>query len=87
MILAPRFLASAFASGPALLILLALILRTFTRFDAGKMAIQKLATIVSVETRSARRPSHYKRLLVDFPNLAHVTVEVNAHSPTSSAPD
>jgi len=46
-ILAPRFLASAFASGPSLLILLALILRTFTRFDAGKEAIRKLATIVT----------------------------------------
>jgi len=46
-ILAPRFLASAFASGPALLILLALILRSTTKFDAGKEAIQKLATIVT----------------------------------------
>jgi molybdopterin-containing oxidoreductase family membrane subunit len=46
-ILAPRFLASAFASGPSLLILLALILRRFTKFDAGKEAIQKLATIVT----------------------------------------
>ena len=45
-ILAPRFLASAFASGPSLLILLALILRKTTRFDAGKEAIQKLVTIV-----------------------------------------
>ena len=46
-ILAPRFLASAFASGPALLILLALVLRKTTRFDPGKEAIQKLATIVT----------------------------------------
>jgi len=46
-ILAPRFLASAFASGPSLLILLALILRKTTRFDAGKEAIQKLAVIVT----------------------------------------
>jgi molybdopterin-containing oxidoreductase family membrane subunit len=46
-ILAPRFLASAFASGPSLLILLALILRKTTRFDTGKEAIQKLATIVT----------------------------------------
>ncbi|MFH1416867.1 MAG: sulfate reduction electron transfer complex DsrMKJOP subunit DsrP [Planctomycetota bacterium] len=46
-ILAPRFLASAFASGPSLLILLALILRKFTKFDPGKQAIQKLATIVA----------------------------------------
>ena len=46
-ILAPRFLASAFASGPSLLILLALILRKFTRFDAGTEAIRKLALIVT----------------------------------------
>ncbi len=46
-ILAPRFLASAFASGPSLLILLALILRKFTKFDPGKEAIQKLAVIVT----------------------------------------
>ncbi|MBU2648483.1 polysulfide reductase NrfD [bacterium] len=46
-ILAPRFLASAFAAGPALLILLALLLRKVSNFDAGKEAIQKLATIVT----------------------------------------
>jgi molybdopterin-containing oxidoreductase family membrane subunit len=46
-VLAPRFLASAFASGPSLLILLALILRRFTRFDVGKEAIGKLAVIVA----------------------------------------
>lgn len=46
-ILAPRFLASAFASGPSLLILLALVLRKFAHFDPGKEAIQKLATIVT----------------------------------------
>lgn len=46
-ILAPRFLASAFASGPSLLIILALIIRKYTRFDPGKEAISKLATIVT----------------------------------------
>jgi molybdopterin-containing oxidoreductase family membrane subunit len=46
-ILAPRFLASAFASGPSFLILLALILRKFTKFEPGKEAIQKLAMIVT----------------------------------------
>ncbi len=46
-ILAPRFLASAFAAGPALLILLCLILKRVTKFDAGQEAIQKLATIVT----------------------------------------
>lgn len=46
-VLAPRFLASAFASGPALLILLCMAMRKLTRFDAGKEPIQKLALIVS----------------------------------------
>ncbi len=46
-ILAPRFLASAFASGPALLILLCLVLARLTRFSAGREAIQKLAIIVT----------------------------------------
>ena len=46
-IMAPRFLSSAFASGPALLILLALIIRKFTRFDPGKEQIQTLAKIVT----------------------------------------
>jgi molybdopterin-containing oxidoreductase family membrane subunit len=46
-ILAPRFLASAFAGGPALLILLCLIIKRVTNFDAGKEAIQKLVTIVA----------------------------------------
>ncbi|MGA9750447.1 MAG: NrfD/PsrC family molybdoenzyme membrane anchor subunit [Acidobacteriota bacterium] len=46
-ILAPRFLASAFAAGPALLILLAMVIRKLTKFDAGSEAIQKLALIVT----------------------------------------
>lgn len=46
-ILAPRFLASAFSSGPSLLILLCLILRRVTRFDAGREPIQRLAIIVT----------------------------------------
>jgi molybdopterin-containing oxidoreductase family membrane subunit len=46
-ILAARFLASAFASGPALLILLCFMVRRFTKFDPGKEAIQTLAKIVT----------------------------------------
>ena len=46
-ILAPRFLSSAFASGPALLILFCLIIRKFTRFDPGKKQIQSLAVIIA----------------------------------------
>jgi len=46
-ILAPRFLASAFSGGPALLILLVFLLRKFTRFDPGREPIQKLGLIVT----------------------------------------
>ncbi|PIE70116.1 MAG: menaquinol oxidoreductase [Deltaproteobacteria bacterium] len=46
-ILAPRFLASAFAAGPAFLILLAYIVKAVTKFDAGKEAIQTLSKIVT----------------------------------------
>ena len=46
-ILAPRFLASAFASGPALLILLCVLIRKLTSYDVGKEAIRKLAVIVT----------------------------------------
>jgi len=46
-IMAARFLASAFCSGPALLILLCFILKRFTRFDAGKEAINKLSQVIT----------------------------------------
>ena len=46
-IMAPRFLASAFASGPALLIIFCLILKRYGRFDAGEKAIQALSKIVA----------------------------------------
>jgi len=46
-IMAARFLASAFAGGPALLIILALIIRKVSRFDPGKEAIQTLGKIVT----------------------------------------
>lgn len=46
-ILAPRFLSSAFAAGPALLILLCLIIRQVTKFDPGREQIQTLSKIVA----------------------------------------
>jgi len=46
-ILAPRFLSSAFAAGPALLILMCLIIRRTTNYDPGKEQIQSLAKIVA----------------------------------------
>jgi Ni/Fe-hydrogenase subunit HybB-like protein len=49
-ILAPRFLSSAFAAGPALLILLCLIVRKYSKFDPGKEQIQTLAKVVTYAT-------------------------------------
>ena len=46
-ILAPRFLASAFSSGPALLLVLVFVIKKFTKFDPGKEAVQKLALIIT----------------------------------------
>lgn len=46
-VLAPRFLASAFAAGPALLIMLCMFIRRMTQFDPGREAIQTLAQIVA----------------------------------------
>jgi len=46
-VLAPRFLASAFAAGPALLILLCMFIKKMTKFDPGDEAIQTLALIVA----------------------------------------
>ena len=46
-IMAPRFLAGAFCSGPALLIILCLIVRKFTKFDPGKEQIRTLGGIVA----------------------------------------
>jgi Ni/Fe-hydrogenase subunit HybB-like protein len=46
-ILAPRFLASAFAAGPALLILLCLFVRKVSNFDPGREQIQSLAKTVA----------------------------------------
>lgn len=46
-ILAPRFLASAFASGPSLLILLVFIVRRISSFDPGREPIQTLGKIIT----------------------------------------
>ncbi len=45
-VLAPRFLGSAFAAGPSVLILLCYVVRKFTKFDPGWEAIQTLSKIV-----------------------------------------
>ncbi|VVS92370.1 sulfate reduction electron transfer complex DsrMKJOP subunit DsrP [Desulfoluna spongiiphila] len=46
-ILAPRFLASAFAAGPALLILLCFVIRKVSDFDPGQKAVRTLAVITA----------------------------------------
>ena len=46
-IMAPRFLASAFSSGPAFLIILCQIIRKVSTFDPGPTAIQTLAKIAT----------------------------------------
>jgi molybdopterin-containing oxidoreductase family membrane subunit len=46
-ILAPRFLASAFASGPALLIMLCMLIRRLDGYDVGRKAINDVAIIVT----------------------------------------
>ena len=46
-IMAARFLASAFCSGPSLLILLCFIVRKFTKFDPGSKQIRTLGVIVT----------------------------------------
>jgi Ni/Fe-hydrogenase subunit HybB-like protein len=46
-IMTPRFLATAFAAGPALLILVCLLVRRLTRYDVGDEPIRKLSIIVT----------------------------------------
>lgn len=45
-IIAPRFLASAFAAGPALIVFVSLILKRVAHFDAGREATNKMVTII-----------------------------------------
>ncbi len=47
-LLGPRFLASAFAAGPALIILVLAIIRSFTTFNIPDKTIKKIALIVTV---------------------------------------
>lgn len=47
-LLGPRFLASAFAAGPALIILVLAIIRTFTEFKIEDKTIKKISLVVTV---------------------------------------
>ncbi|MEE9362306.1 MAG: NrfD/PsrC family molybdoenzyme membrane anchor subunit [Cellulophaga sp.] len=47
-LLGPRFLASAFAAGPALIILILAIIRTYTEFKIENKTIKKIALVVTV---------------------------------------
>ena len=46
-VLAPRFLASAFAAGPSFLMLLCFLVRRFTSFDPGEKAMKTLMKIIT----------------------------------------
>ncbi len=46
-VMAARFLASAFAGGPALLIILSIIIRRLSKFDPGREPIQAISKIVT----------------------------------------
>ena len=46
-IMAPRFLASAFCSGPAILLIICFIIRKLTRFDPGKEQMRTLGSIIA----------------------------------------
>jgi len=70
-ILAARFLASAFAAGPSLLIILCLIVRKVTKFDPGKEAVQTLAKIVT-----------YAMIINIFFLLLEVFTAVYSHMPS-----
>lgn len=47
-LLGPRFLASAFAAGPALIILVLAIIRTYTKFKIENKTLKKIALVVAV---------------------------------------
>jgi molybdopterin-containing oxidoreductase family membrane subunit len=47
-LLGPRFLASAFAAGPALIIVVLAFIRTYTKFKIEDKTLQKLAMVVAV---------------------------------------
>ncbi len=49
-ILAPQFLASAFCSGPAILLAVVLLLRKFTRFEIQDEAVWKIAELMAYAT-------------------------------------
>jgi molybdopterin-containing oxidoreductase family membrane subunit len=49
-ILAPQFLASAFCSGPAILLVVLQVLRRFTRFEIQDQAIWKIAELMAYAT-------------------------------------
>ena len=47
-LLGPRFLASAFAAGPALIIIVLAIIRTYTKFKIEDKTLKKIALVVTV---------------------------------------
>ena len=72
-ILAPRFLASAFCSGPAVLLILFQVLRKISPFEIKDEAIHKIAELMGNSPEICRK--HYAALT---PEKMHDTVEFKA---------
>ncbi len=90
-ILAPRFLASAFATSSASLLLICLALRRLGRFDAGDLAIVRLGTIATYAlafTLFFMLPEAFTTLYGRVPEqmapLAHLYLGFDGHGPLAS---
>jgi [DsrC]-trisulfide reductase subunit P len=85
-LLAPRFLAGAFCSGPALLILLCMLIRRLNGYDVGRKAISSLAVIVTyalVLTVFFQLMELFTSLYSHIPELAEETRNLYLGTPTN----
>ena len=74
-IIAARFLASAFSAGPALLIILCIILRKNTRFDVGREPLQALGKIIAYALSA-----HVFFILLEFFTAYYSGIPSHSHS-------
>jgi len=72
-ILAPQFLASAFCSGPAILLIVLQVLRRFTRFEIQDAAIWKIAELTRSEALAALSQGEREQL-IDLLERIHTTL-------------
>lgn len=56
-------------------------------FHLFKIGSERMVGLISIVTHYPRPTQHYKSLLKDFPNLAHVTIEIIAYEGDSCVPD